>query len=88
MPIDVVNANQVESNKWVVDVFKSSVAHVLFVLFYKKLVSKGPAVVRMLQRMAIGVVNANQVESNKWVVDVFKSSVAHVLFVFFYKKLV
>ena len=31
MPIGVVNANQVESNKWVVDVFKSSVAHVLFV---------------------------------------------------------
>ena len=48
MPIGVVNANQVESNKWVADVFKSSVAHVLFVFLYKKLVSKGPVVVRRL----------------------------------------
>ena len=33
MPIGVVNANQVKSNKWVVDVFKSSLAHILFVFF-------------------------------------------------------
>ena len=29
MPIDVVNANQVESNRWVDNVFKLSVAHIL-----------------------------------------------------------
>ena len=41
MPIGVVNANQVKSNKWVVNVFKQSVAHVLFVFFLKEARLKG-----------------------------------------------
>ena len=41
MPIGVVNANQVKSNKWVVDVFKSGVAHVLFVFFLLEARLKG-----------------------------------------------
>ena len=31
MSLDVINVNQVESNKWVLDIFKLSAAHVLFV---------------------------------------------------------
>ena len=44
MPIGVVNANQVESSKWVVNVFKSSVAYVLNVFFYKESIGWGPGV--------------------------------------------
>ena len=83
MPIDIVNTNQVESSKWVVNVFKSNVANVLFVSFHAESNGKGPSVVRTLQGIPIGVVNANQVKSSKWVVDVFKLSVANVLCVFF-----
>ena len=48
MPIGVVNANQVESSKWVVNVFKSSVANVLCVFFYEESIGMGPSVVRTL----------------------------------------
>ena len=41
MPIDVVNANQVESSKWVVNVFKSNVANVLFVSFHAESNERG-----------------------------------------------
>ena len=48
MPVGVVNANQVESSKWVVNVFKSSVENVLFVSFHAESNGKGPSVVRTL----------------------------------------
>ena len=60
MSIGVINANQVESSKWVVNVFKWSVANVLCVFFYKESIGRGPSVVRTLWGMPIGIDKDNQ----------------------------
>ena len=62
-----VNINQVESNQWVDEIFKSSAAHVSFVFNNQRLIQQGPRTVIMLKDTPIDVVNIDQAEYNEWV---------------------
>ena len=65
-PIDIVNVNQVETKKWIVDIFKSSAAQVLFVFSNQGLVKQSLSIVLTLKDTSFNVVNPNMVESNRW----------------------